>query len=299
MDISFCTRYSTCAFNAYRATCGYPLKHMDSEIPGCTSEVPVSARCCGKQQAKDDSCQVFWPKSESKCQEEMKHHDCNRAMGRFQVCESINTEETPEQCALKTHCAGKSWEKSCGIWHQRLSHPFLCQARPNYQYCCLAKWMHDWPQTSHTLPAGCKAHWPKNLEECGKGCKAQVGGRVTYQQEKRDITSIQRIPLAAENASDFNPSDAISAKSRQESLPMSFTNTSKRDDRPWVEGDRILAVVDCKWGTRCALASWKNSCDKWHQKISPACWQRAPSYHTCCNGRGERKAPHNDACKDK
>ena len=394
-DGHVCTRNAGCARNAASNECGMP-PYM--RRPNCFRTKPSATLCCGKVHGKDHPCTIFWPESHAKCADEMKNHDCHRAFGTDEFCEPIKTHEPPDQCALKAHCAGKTFEKRCSKWYQRLVHPHRCERMPDYKSCCLPWWNLKPRYKVNIVNSACKENWPKDLKDCGKGCKVQQGGKVTCPVGKRDIalakttllpsvvTSIPKGPTAAGGIKKDSPeerkyhrtscafgalcahlvwqekcnqddmqklkpycwSDApqlrtccdaegrvartcrnwmdhiiercearigvrdckndkegfkcklkppMPAMIRQPSPnPMNATS-DKREGRRWIDGDPIPLVTDCRHGTRCALASWKTSCDKWQQKFNPGCWQRAPAYHTCCNARGERKPPHNDACK--
>jgi hypothetical protein len=305
-----CIRNSGCALQAYKEKCGdKPNPH----IPGCSSEYPTAKQCCGKTYNKDHPCNLFWPESQAQCEGEMKHQDCHRTSKVSPICVPINTRETPEQCALKAHCAAKSWDKACSKWWQELFHPIRCGTRLGYEFCCLPRQIPKHKGNNFNLPPACKRYWPKDLNDCGKGCKAEVGGKVTCQKEKRDRTGTSSI-----STSDVSSSDKAHHTERSRSTlikgsrsegrisrspvtlqppPMPSNATlCGRNDRSWSDGDPIPPVTDCRTGTRCALAAWKTSCDKWYQKFSSGCWQRAPAYHTYCNGHGERKPPQNDGC---
>lgn len=297
-DGAVCIRNAGCALAAHKAKCGYPA---DTRIPGCTHVYPTAEVCCGKDFPKDHPCTIFWPESHEKCQEQMKNHYCLPVHGRPDFCEPVNTNETPGQCALKSHCAAKNWEKDCGKWHQRVSHPKRCAgAKPTFEYCCLTKLVRPPYYSNPHLPPSCQKHWPKDVNHCAKGCKTSLGdwgGDVKCKKAKRDTNPPDGVQPAIIEPSNRNVSSSAAEAVTAPTTADSNSTVCKREDRPWVDGDPIPPVTDCKFGTRCALAAWKVACDKWYQKISPGCWHRAPAYHKCCNARGEKKPPQNDACK--
>ena len=304
-DATVCTRNAECAINAADKECGMP-PYM--RRPKCfrTGPKPSATLCCGKTHGKDHPCTIFWPESHTKCAEEMKNHDCHRAFGANELCEPINTHEPPDQCALKAHCAARKFEKDCSKWYQRT---FLnrCAKKPDYQSCCLPLWNLRLRASMNMAYPFCTGNWPKDLNDCGKGCKVEQGGKVTCQSEKRDIFHTDTPLLSAMLTSIPNTTVATtevakdSSKGRKGHRTTYPTTVSRRTAhsrayRRWVEGDPVPLVTDCRHGTQCALASWKTACDAWHQKLNPGCWNRAPAYLSCCNARGERKPPQNDAC---
>lgn len=302
-DGTVCTRNAGCALNAAKRDCGRPpYKHR----PACFKKgpKPSATLCCGKTHGKDHPCTIFWPESHAECAEEMKNHDCHCAFGTYELCEPIKTHEPPDQCALKAHCAAR---KDCSKWYQR---KFLnrCAKKPDHKSCCLPLGDSRLPARTNLDYPFCKGNWLKDLNDCGKGCKVGQGGQVTCQDEKRDtalmknrllpsmLTSNPNITVATTEIAKESPEARKHPRTTNPSKALGST-ARKRDDRGWVKGDPIPPVTDCRRGVQCALASWKAACDSWHQKISPGCWNRAPGYHTCCNARGERKPPQNDACK--
>jgi hypothetical protein len=271
-DGRLCTRNAACAMSKYFFMCGNP---PNLSIAGCSRETPSSAHCCGKDLPKDHVCNRFWPESNAKCQDQMKNFDCHRFIRKTPICERINTEETPDQCALKTQCAANAWQKKCGKWHQQLFKSGCHSFKPEYQACCLPKYRLQPTSEDFKLPGPCKDFWPKDVTKCAKGCKAGIGGKVTC-PKKRDIMNPEPSANTSAPVASSEPvaDPAMSSESFWGNSSLQLATMDFSDDM--LKGEITTSKI-CGYAAQCAHVVWQEQCNSGRfSKVKPWCWNRAP-----------------------
>lgn len=269
-----CPRNAECAKNAAVYECAMPPYMRRPKCLPNRRTRPSASLCCGKTHPEDHPCTIFWPKSNAECAEDMKHHDCHRAFGAELVCDPIKTHEPPDQCALKAHCAGKTFEKRCRKWYHRVIRK-ACGHKPDYGYCCLPLWRGKPLSMDSRLNRDCTQNWPKNFDECKKGCKAEIGGRVTCDKEKRDLSISKTTPLPP-----------IITK-----LPLHpFHQPGVSKDSP--HGQEYYRN-SCAFFSLCAHLRWQDRCNQHpSQKLKPWCWSDAPQVKECCDAQHRLVSDH-------